>query len=175
MKRMIFLILGLACLGLFATPRGLTVSEIPCLDIVSRIETPVTNFIEVPALRAGPELGQEYWFHELEVDLDFRLDARAQLGLNFMYHYHPHALPFNSVGVLIDRSKVAIYKAPEWMRAELSSVLASLDPDKQFIWADLICTTVDPYVDEVAFCVAHSSVQYLNSDFASPQLFLENA
>lgn len=175
MKRMIFLILGLACLGLFATPRGLTVSEIPCLDIVSRIETPVTSFIEIPALRAGPELGQEYWFHELEVDLDFRLDARAQLGLNFMYHYHPHALPFNSVGVLSTMAKVAIYKAPEWMRAELSSVLASLDPDKQLIWAELIMNTVDPYVDEVAFCVAHSSVQYLNSEFASPQLFLENA
>lgn len=174
MKRTIAMILGLICLGLFASPRGLTVSEIPCSDLVSHIQTPVTSFVEVSAPLPAPKLDREDWSPALDLDLNFRLDARAQLGLHFS-NYQATAQPFGSMGILSDAGHAAVAKAPAWMQTEISSVLASLEPDKQLLWAELILDTVDPYVDEVAFAVAHSSVQYLSSEFALPQLILENA
>ena len=174
MKRMLSVILGLICLSLFATPRGLTVSEVPCSDIVSRVEIPVTSFIDAPAGTASCTTLSEDWFPSLNLDLNFRLDAQAQIGLNYV-NYQGKAMAFGSMGTLSAAAQAAVAKAPGWMQAELSSVLASLDAAHQLIWAELILDTVDPYVDEVAFCIAHTSAQYLNSGFASPQLFLENA
>jgi len=174
MKRMLSVILGLICLSLFATPRGLTVSEVPCSDIVSRVEIPVTSFIDAPAGTASCATLSEDWFPSLNLDLNFRLDAQAQIGLNYV-NYQGKAMAFGSMGTLSAAAQAAVAKAPGWMQAELSSVLASLDAAHQLIWAELILDTVDPYVDEVAFCIAHTSAQYLNSGFASPQLFLENA
>ena len=120
------------------------------------------------------ELDREEWSPALELDLNFRLDTRAQLGFKF-FNYQATALPFGSMGVLSDAGQAAVARAPVWMQTELSSVLASLEPDKQLLWAELILDTMDPYVDEVAFAIAHSSVQYLSSEFALPQLILENA
>ncbi|MCK9584689.1 MAG: T9SS type A sorting domain-containing protein [Candidatus Cloacimonetes bacterium] len=174
MKRMLSVILGLICLSLFATPRGLTVSEVPCSDIVSRVEIPVTSFIDAPAGTASCATLSEDWFPSLNLDLNFRLDAQAQIGLNYV-NYQCKPIAFGSMGTLSAAAQAAVAKAPGWMQAELSSVLASLDAAHQLIWAELILDTVDPYVDEVAFCIAHTSAQYLNSGFASPQLFLENA
>ena len=174
MKRMLSVILGLICLSLFATPRGLTVSEVPCSDIVSRVEIPVASFIDAPAGTASCATLSEDWFPSLNLDLNFRLDAQAQIGLNYV-NYQGKAMAFGSMGTLSAAAQAAVAKAPGWMQAELSSVLASLDAAHQLIWAELILDTVDPYVDEVAFCIAHTSAQYLNSGFASPQLFLENA
>lgn len=159
---------------LFGTACGLTVSEIPCLDIISTSATLVDHLIEFPPPAVSPSLNREDWHPALELDLDIRLGAGQQYGLQYDL-LSGTAIPLSSVGVLSAQGKQAVAKAPNWMQAELASILAALEPQRQAVWAGLILDTQDPYVDEIAFCIANSSVQYLNSEFAQPQLFFENA
>ncbi len=173
MRTLLITVLSLFCLSLLATERGLTVSEIPCSDVVSHIQSPVSEFIPVPSIPANPLPEREDWNPVLNLDLDFRLNAWQQYGLQFD-NIQSTAIPFGSLGVLSMEGKQAVNKAPTWLQAELSSVLASLQPEKQTLWANLIINTQDPYVDEIAFSIANSSPQYLNSAFALPELFTEN-
>jgi hypothetical protein len=91
--------------------------------------------------------------------------------MNLTHNVQPFGYPYS----LSETAFQAINKSPEWLQAELSSVLAQLEPEKQLLWSNLILSTQDPYVDEIAFCIAYSSPQYLNSTFALPELFTENA
>jgi len=174
MRTLLISTLCLFSLGLLASERGLTVSEIPCSDLISKTETPVSHFIDVAPPASNPLPEREEWNPVLDLDLGFRLDAKQQYGLEFD-NMSSTAVPFGSMGVLSPEAKQAVNMAPTWLQTELASVLASLNPDRQLVWANLILDTQDPYVDEVAFCVAYSSPQYLNSAFALPQLFTENA
>ena len=76
---------------------------------------------------------------------------------------------------LIPESKAALEKAPAWMRADLEAILSQLSTTNQQIWAGLINDAYDPYIDEIAFSIAHSSVAYLEEDYVYPELFIENA
>jgi hypothetical protein len=69
----------------------------------------------------------------------------------------------------------ALEKAPQWLRNDLILIFSNISESYQNLWANGILDAEDPYVDEIAFCVAHSSPQYLMSDYGSPGLFLENA
>lgn len=77
--------------------------------------------------------------------------------------------------VLSPQAVNAINKAPVWMQADLENVLNQLVPEKQILWADVINNASDPYIDEIAFCIAHSSTLWLESSYANPQLFIDNA
>ena len=61
------------------------------------------------------------------------------------------------------------------MQNDLKNVFMHLTPDYLEKWAGAINDAVDPYVDEIAFCIAHLSPQYLMSPYASIQLIKENA
>jgi hypothetical protein len=174
MKALSFIILCVFVASLFATPRGLTVSEIPCSDIISSRAIPVDEFISVPPPAASQYQSRDEWFPALELDLNTRLGAKQQYGLQFDLLSNA-AIPFGSMGVLSPEGKQAVAKAPSWMQAELTAVLSALDPAQQTLWANLILDTEDPFVDEIAFCIANASVPYLNSEVALPQLFTENA
>lgn len=174
MKILLFIVFSVALVILFATPRGLTVSEIPCLDIISTSAEQVDHLIEVPPPAGSAAMAREDWSPALELDLDIRLGAKQQYGLQFDL-LSGSALTLSSIGSLSAEGKQAVAKAPGWMQTELASILAALEPSRQAVWAGLILDTQDPYVDEIAFSIANSSVQYLNSDFAQPQLFFENA
>jgi len=174
MRTLLTLSLILVSWALLAAERGLTVAEVPCLDVVSRTETPVSQFNEIAPPVCNPLPDREDWSPVLDLELNFRLGAKQQYGLEYD-NFSSTAVPFGSPGVLSAEGKQAVNKAPTWMQTELASVLASLQPDKQTLWANLILATQDPYVDEVAFCVANSSPQYLNSSYALPELFTENA
>lgn len=76
---------------------------------------------------------------------------------------------------LAPQAITAIEKTPYWIRADLENILRQLSAEKQIHWANVINNALDPYIDEIAFCVAHSSVLYLESDFSNPQLFIDNA
>ncbi|MDD3098137.1 MAG: hypothetical protein PHU99_10505, partial [Candidatus Cloacimonetes bacterium] len=174
MKALLFIALSISVALLFCNPRGLTVSEIPCSDVISSHAIPVDHLIEVAPPQSGQEFNRDEWYPSLELDLNLRLPAKQQYGLQFDLISNS-AIPFSSMGNLGALGIQAVAKAPEWLKAELSTILASLEPERQDLWAGLILDTQDPYVDEVAFCIAHSSTTYLNSDFATPQLFTENA
>ena len=69
----------------------------------------------------------------------------------------------------------AIDKAPDWMANDLVNLFSLLTPAYREKWAQTILEAVDPYIDEIAFCIAHLSPQYLMSPFAYPQLLIDNA
>ncbi|MCD4680582.1 MAG: T9SS type A sorting domain-containing protein [Bacteroidales bacterium] len=69
----------------------------------------------------------------------------------------------------------AIEKSPVWIQPALESTLSQLPIAQQQVFANIINNAQDPYIDEIAFCIAHSSPQYLTSSYCIPEIFLENA
>ncbi|MCK4311186.1 MAG: T9SS type A sorting domain-containing protein, partial [Candidatus Cloacimonetes bacterium] len=76
---------------------------------------------------------------------------------------------------LIPESIEAIEKSPAWMRADLENVFCQLSDTDQAIWAGEINNSFDPFIDEIAFSIANSSVAFLSSIYSNPDLFTENA
>jgi len=174
MKSYLIVIILFICVGLFAEPRGLSVREVPVSDVVTEQQTPVSQFIIVPEPLQREDLNREEWNPVRELDLGFRLPAGGQYGLKFD-NMQSTAVPFGSMGYLLPEGILAVDKAPSWLEIDLAGTLAQLEPARQTVWANLILSTNDPYVDEIAFCIAYSSPQYLNSSYALPELFTENA
>ncbi|RPH93248.1 MAG: T9SS C-terminal target domain-containing protein [Calditrichaeota bacterium] len=71
--------------------------------------------------------------------------------------------------------QAAIAKAPQWLENDLTTLFSHLLPEQRSRWADAILAATDPYIDEIAFCIAHLSPEYLVSPFASIQLLVDNA
>lgn len=168
----LFLMLVAACL--FATPRGLTVAEVPVSDVVSTRAVEVNGFFPGTTFPGQTGTSREQWYTTDSHASQLMLRAGAQAGMQFNNSLL-HGVAFSSMGVLSPEAVQAVAKAPDWIAPELSTLLMLLQPDRQVLWANLINSAVDPYVDEIAFCVATSSPEYLNSAYANPQLFLENA
>ncbi|HPH71563.1 MAG TPA: transglutaminase domain-containing protein, partial [Candidatus Cloacimonas sp.] len=175
MKKLYLILIVLVGTTLLAAERGLTVNEIPVSDEVTTVSTPVPAFFnnESKANKSKLEFPKS-WDTLQELNFNYRLPAKQQVGMQFMNLTH-NVQPFGYPYSLSETAFQAINKSPEWLQAELSSVLAQLEPEKQLLWSNLILSTQDPYVDEIAFCIAYSSPQYLNSTFALPELFTENA
>lgn len=56
--------------------------------------------------------------------------------------------------------------SPDWLKIELEDNFSRLDSVYQDLYANVILNAEDPYVDEIAFCVAHLAPQTLiNSQF----------
>ncbi len=77
--------------------------------------------------------------------------------------------------LLIKKSRDAINKSPDWLKNSLIFTLAGLNEKDQERWAQIIIDARDPLVDEIAFCIAHSSIDYLESKFSFSEFFVENA
>ena len=76
---------------------------------------------------------------------------------------------------LTNLASQALDYAPLWMHERLATTLMSMDPDNQDLWADVILQANHPYVDEIAFSIAYSSKTYLEADYATAELFQQNA
>ncbi|MBW6514553.1 MAG: transglutaminase-like domain-containing protein, partial [Candidatus Syntrophosphaera sp.] len=174
MKTSFCILLILLCGVLSADPRGLTSREISIEDAVSVIQPETDLTLPVPAVTCSQEDFRDTWNEALAHPLGIMLPAKAQFGLRFN-NLTQSGEYYSSLGDLLPETLAAVAKAPGWIRPELHTTLNQLAPDRQLLFAELINNTLDPYVDEVAFCVATASPQYLNSDFAMPELFTENA
>ncbi|MCK4718452.1 MAG: S8 family serine peptidase, partial [Thermoplasmata archaeon] len=65
---------------------------------------------------------------------------------------------------------------PEWLRSNLSYKFRQLSEEYQITYANLILNSPeDRYVDEIAFCVAHTAVSNLQDEYFFPELFTHNA
>jgi hypothetical protein len=171
--RMLAILLLLAGV-IYATPRGLTSREIIIDDAVSVVQ-PESDLLPAQTPETLPgDTGRDSWQPQQIETLNILLPAGEQVGMLFNNQGNT-AGAWSSLGELIPQSVTAVDRAPEWIRSQLRSTLYQLTPDRQALFADLINTAQDPYVDEIAFCVATSFTNYLNSEFALPQLFLENA
>ncbi len=175
MKMPVLVILILTVAFLSAEPRGLTSREIAVEGAVAVVQPEAVLNIPDPVQTSPvPELRDDWWTL-WEERLDFVLPAGEQFGLIFVNN-EQFAYPWFSGGA-VDFSYVgaALERAPDWIRAELNKTLSQLDATPQQTYSLLIVQAPDPLVDEIAFCVATASPEYLNSDFAHPQLFTENA
>ncbi|MBN2281764.1 MAG: T9SS type A sorting domain-containing protein [Candidatus Marinimicrobia bacterium] len=84
-------------------------------------------------------------------------------------------LKTTSENQLIQQSLEAIDKAPAWLTNPLFYTLSKLDSIHQHRWSTVILESENPYIDEIAFCVAYSSAAFLKSKYSFPELFTENA
>ncbi|NLT76464.1 MAG: hypothetical protein GXX98_08080 [Planctomycetes bacterium] len=113
-----------------------------------------------------------------EVAFDLYLEAGRHLGVR----YDPATQTLHRIEPRRDyelkltaAAEEAVNRAPRWLRHELTWVFTQIPADDQDLWAAAIHDANDPYVDEIAFAVAHSSPQYLTSGYGSPDLFVRNA
>lgn len=73
------------------------------------------------------------------------------------------------------KAEQALDRAPTWVRKELEDTFSRLDAAVQDTLADLILNAVDPYVDEIAWSVAHISTADLTHPDFNPDLIIDNA
>jgi hypothetical protein len=71
--------------------------------------------------------------------------------------------------------EAAMEKSPRWLKNDLINVFSKLDNENSEKWAATILDTDDPFIDEVAFTIAHLSPQYLMSSYVYPELVKKNA
>ncbi|MFC1799905.1 hypothetical protein ACFL2Z_03235 [Candidatus Eisenbacteria bacterium] len=72
-------------------------------------------------------------------------------------------------------ARQAIDYAPEWLALELKDSFARLTTDIQDLFAGVILGSVDPYVDEIAFVVAHTAPDVLRKPTFYTGMLTENA
>ena len=175
MKKLFLISFVMVITVIGAEPRGLTSREIAVSDEVAVIQPEaVLNLPRPVPASPGSELRDE-WIPLRPMQLDFVLPASEQFGLIYVNN-EQFAYPwFSAAAVDFAYVGAALERAPDWIRAELYKTLALLDPPAQEAFSLLIVQAPDPIVDEIAFCVATASPEYLNSNFAHPQLFTENA
>jgi hypothetical protein len=111
-----------------------------------------------------------------EIEFDLYLEAGRHLAVR----YDPATQTLGAIGPirnheLTTAARAAVDKAPRWMRHELTWVFSQIPADAQDLWAAAVNDANDPYIDEIAFAIAHSSPQYLTSGYGSPDLFVRNA
>ncbi len=173
MKTYALIIILLSAGMLFAQTRGTTQAELPIEDHIYCVQPRLPYLPEIPEPGKRPNLEREDWYNYHHLPLNTILRAGQQLGMQYVNHQQDAVL-ISSMGTLSSTARDAIDHSPLWLQPQLENVLSQLTPAKQTLWANLILTTQHPYIDEVAFCVAHSSPQYLNSDFALAEMFTEN-
>ena len=177
MKRVTFCIATLLlAAALHGQPRGVfeaeRLSSWQVVDVASDYRPAAT-----PASTAGlaKRAGEEY----LLLD-QLAIDDYVLPGQRWAVSCEPatRSLALHTPSVvagLTEAALSAITRAPRWMTQELRLIFSLLTPEYQNLWAYGILEAEDPYIDEVAFAIAHSSPQYLMSGYGSPALFLENA
>ena len=170
MKKLTVCLFFLVWLFLSANPRGMTTAPLDDGGVTSVIQ----ERIFPQAMPQQTTQTRDDWYPASTINFRTILPARQQFGMKYEHATNTMSL-YSSQGSLDQTALNAIQRVPDWMEAELTNVLLQLPNDKRTIFAQLILDTQDPYVDEVAFAIANSSVAYLISDFAVPDLFTENA
>ena len=154
--------------------RGCTHRFVELDGLVSIGEAPVY----VPLLKKPRQLKPYHVNAPLlkSTQLDFYLEAGKCFAVQFDHQskalnciYPDPDNPFSETVL------AALEKAPQWLENDLMNIFSRLKPEHQTLWANAILTADDPYVDEIAFCIAHLSPQYLMSGYASVQLLVDNA
>ncbi len=110
------------------------------------------------------------------LELDAYIPAKNHLAVRFDHLTQTLQTLISEPDSLFSQTvQSAIAKAPRWLQNDLRHVFRYLRSEYQVKWADAILAAQDPYIDEVAFCIAHLSPQYLMSSYAYPQLLADNA
>jgi len=172
-------LLCLFCMILFtlfcyALPRGTTQQEFPDGGQVVGQAQPYYPSPVINTTTPSTRLSKEDWIPVDSLNLNTIIRAGNQYGMQFNSMNQTMQV-CSSMGEIIPEARAAIDKSPAWLSARLQNVFSQLTSIQQQAWAAIINAAVDPYIDEIAFCVANSSVQYLASNYSDPSLFVENA
>jgi hypothetical protein len=157
---------------LLATPRGTTQREIPGGRAIQDPAMTTTQ-TATPARTVISTTDDREWVTADSANLKLNLPA----GQHFGWQFHSGNATVSTLTLmdpLTSAAMQALDKAPQWMRADLDWTFRQLNTTDQNTWAAIINDAQDPYIDEIAFCVAHTSPVYLASQYAFPGLFLQN-
>ncbi len=110
------------------------------------------------------------------IPIDLYIPAGGHLAIQF-YHNDGtlRTIPPDWGGPFSAIVQAAIDKVPRWLQNDLIHLFSYLTESFQDKWAQVIVDAEDPYIDEIAFAIAHLSPMYLMSDYATPVLIRENA
>ncbi len=176
MKKVVLslIIVALALSMAYADPRGLTTKPLLTGNeyVGERAQTGTPQFDE-PNVMEYP-IEREGWELTDSMRVDLYLRAGTDHGLKYR-NSDNSVITVSQLGELEDISIQAIEKAPNWLAAPLRNVFSLMSSMNQQRWAQIIVDAEDPYIDEIAFCVAHTSIVYLESEYSYPELFVENA
>ena len=159
----------------YLSQQGLTIPRTPVRSFTAVQALHIINPLQAQ-LYSQPFAEQRGWSIVNQINFDMYLEA----GHHFTVYFDAAQTLLDSINPiyaypLTSAAVQAIQKAPVWLRNDLRWVFTNLSPDYQDIWAGAINDAEDPYIDEVAFSVAHSSFAYLMDNYGTPGLFEENA
>jgi hypothetical protein len=140
---------------------------------LAKMVPPGQAISRVPARPIPPPLTDNWVLIDSWTD-----NAVLHPGTAYSVHFDPATQHLNAViptDDLDDTCWQAINRAPRWLRNDLYDQLTHITylyfRDRM---AQLILNTPDPYVDEIAFSVAHLSRQLVGSGIVPEDLLLEN-
>ena len=180
------LILSLFIIGIcslaYAEERGCTHKELqPEGGFTSVGEAKIYDPPEKPESQVMKKGIRDNWELTDSLELSHYVDAGNMYSVYFNNDNDSlEQYPIYSEYTLLNESKLAIAKAPKWLRNDLYNVLSRVNELHQPEWASAINDAEDPYIDEIAFCIAHLSPEYLSANVAgdlygSAELIQENA
>ena len=162
--------------SLTASERGLTCTELsdPAPAVYRREQIkdyyPPKTEIHLAEIQ---EIRDE-WIQIDELKLNLLLHPGKYVG--YAYNAAMESLEIVTDQIqIINLAQEAVAYAPSWLGADLKNIFSQLNTNYQEIWAEIILNTDHPYIDEVAYSIAHSSAAYLISEFYHQDLFLQNA
>ncbi|MCF7919121.1 MAG: carboxypeptidase regulatory-like domain-containing protein [Candidatus Cloacimonetes bacterium] len=174
-RKVLFLILFMAGTTLlWSEARGLTCRELAEPEEPSGARAQVWRGAENVVQQHVSEIDREGWELADSVNINTFLGAGEHVSVEYNGFTQELTVTQMSSGLAAEALD-AIERAPKWIRAELENMLSQLDEEKQIFWAEVINEVDDPIIDEVAFCIATSSSQYLSSDYAHPEMYIQNA
>ncbi len=138
----------------------------------------ITNGFVI-CIGSAEEAGQD-GFGENEQNVLDSITTTVQIdaGEMFYIYFDPENLELEAKPPvdLPDECDQALAIVPEWLRGNLSYKFRQLSEDFQITFANLILNSPDEkYIDEIAFCVAHSAVENLQDEYFFPELLTHNA
>ena len=156
--------------------RGCTHKELPPekITVIGKAEVYYPELTEKVKTVSFPSPDREDWELINLINLDSFIRPGKHLGVTFNSSEQTIEV-ISNYEELIPESIEAIEKSPAWMRADLENVFCQLSDTDQATWAGVINDAFDPFIDEIAFSIAHSSVAFLSSIYSNPDLFTENA
>jgi len=135
---------------------------------------------------------RDYFPSSTQLEIPLHVEDREGWTLVDSINFNSYLQPGNYVGVTYDNTTneiepisnfyellcmeaiAALDKCPQWLKPALENILIQLEPDVHLEWAEVVNNANDPYIDEIAYSIANSSVEYLSSPYCYPEIFTEN-
>lgn len=157
-----------------AEVRGLTCKPLAEPQQATGTRAQTFRGIEHVVSRHEADIDTRGWELADSVNINSFLPAGEGIEIEFSSMDNQLSITQNYDGLTAE-ARNALDKAPLWLRAKLETQLVSLEEEYQIFWANVINEVDDPIIDEVAFSIATSSYDYLTSDYAYPELYIQNA